>query len=128
METPPKVDHDLHQILWNIVEFILKNIFGILSALAGILYQVHQMSGKFKRMSKAQCISSIIMWVIASMAIVIGLADMSMNRLFYGLTCWLTPIVIKPIADAVSIEITPFTTKLIKAIERIIETKIKNKS
>lgn len=78
-------------------------------------------------MSKDQCVSSIIMWIIASMAIVIGLADMSMNRLFYGLTCWLTPIVIKPIADAVSVEITPFTVKLIKAIERIIETKIKNK-
>jgi len=126
METPPKVNHEIHNLLWDIAEFIVRNLFGVLSALAGIAYQIYQMSGRTRRMSKMQCITSVFMWIISSIAIVVGLANTDMNKLFYGLVCWMTPICIKPIADTVSIKVSPLTEKIIKAVEKLLESKIKN--
>lgn len=126
METPPKVNHEIHNLLWDIAEFIVRNLFGVLSALAGIAYQIYQMSGRTRRMSKLQCVTSVFMWFIASMAIVIGLEGMGINKLFYGLVCWSTPLVIKPVADAISVRASPFTEKLITALEKLLQSKIKN--
>ena len=126
METPPKVNHEFQDLLWDVAEFIIRNLFGVLSALAGIAYQIYQMSGRTRRMSKLQCVTSVFMWFIASMAIVIGLEGMGINKLFYGLVCWMTPLVIKPVADAISIRATPFTEKLISSLEKLLQSKIKN--
>lgn len=128
METPPKVSHDVHDFLWVIAEFIVRNLFGVLSALAGIAYQVYQMSGRTKRMTRIQCVTSVLMWVIASMAIVIGLENAGINKLFYGLICWLAPIVVKPIADTVSVKASPLTVKIIRGIEKFIDSQSKKHS
>jgi len=122
METPQKVDHQIADILWDIAEFIVRNLFGVLSAMAGIAYQIYQMSGKTRRMSKIQCVTSVFMWFIASMAIVIGLEGAGINKLFYGLICWLAPIVVKPIADTVSVKASPFTEKLIRSGEKLLDS------
>ena len=120
METPPKVNHEIHNLLWDVAEFIIRNLFGVLSALAGIAYQIYQMSGRTRRMSKLQCITSVFMWFIASMAIVIGLEGMGINKLFYGLICWATPIIVKPIADTLSIKASPVTEKIIKGFAALL--------
>lgn len=122
METPQKVDHQIADILWDIAEFIARNLFGVLSAMAGIAYQIYQMSGKTRRMSKVQCVTSVFMWIIASMAIVIGMEGVGINKLFYGLICWATPIIVKPIADTLSIEASPVTEKIIKGFEKFIDS------
>lgn len=122
METPQKVNHEISNFLWDIAEFIIRNLFGVLSALAGIAYQIYQMSGRTKRMTRVQCITSVFMWFIASMAIVIGLEGVGINKLFYGLICWATPIIIKPVADTVSVKASPFTEKVIKSLEKIMES------
>lgn len=127
METPQKINHEIGDILYNIFEFILRNIFGMLSALAGIAYQIYQMSGRTKRMTRTQCISSVCMWFTASLAIVIGLENSDINKLIYGLVCWLAPVICKPIADVVSVNASPFTEKIIKSFERLITKKIENK-
>lgn len=128
METPPKVSHDLHDYLWDIAEFIIRNLFGVLSALAGIAYQVYQMSGRTKKMTRVQCVTSVLMWFIASMAIVIGLEGAGINKLFYGLICWLAPIVVKPIADTVSVKASPLTEKIIRGVEKFIDSQTKKKT
>ena len=122
METPPKIGHELSELLWSLFDFMIRNIFGILAAMAGIAYQIYQMSGRTRGMSKMQCITSVFMWFIASMAIVIGLEGMGINKLFYGLICWSTPIVIKPIADTLSIKASPVTEKIIKGFEKFIDS------
>jgi hypothetical protein len=122
METPPKIGHELSELLWSLFDFMIRNIFGILAAMAGIAYQIYQMSGSTRRMTKVQCVTSVLMWIIASMAIVIGLEGMGINKLFYGLICWSTPIVIKPIADTLSIKASPVTEKIIKGFEKFIDS------
>lgn len=126
METPQKVSHEIGNLLWDIAEFLVRNLFGVLSALAGIAYQIYQMSGRTKRMTKLQCVVSVCMWFLASLAIVVGLEGMGINKLFYGLICWLAPIVAKPIADTVSVHASPFTEKVLRSIEKVIQSKVKN--
>lgn len=125
METPPKISHEISEFLWNIFEFFVRNLFGVMSALAGIAYQIYQLSGNMKRMTRTQCVTSIFMWFFISGAVVIGLENAGINRLFYGLICWLAPIVMKPIADTVSIKISPFTESVIKSIEKLLKSKLK---
>jgi hypothetical protein len=122
METPQKVDHQIADILWDIAEFIVRNLFGVLSAMAGIAYQIYQMSGRTRSMTKVQCVTSVFMWIIASMAIVIGMEGVGINKLFYGLICWATPIIVKPIADTLSIKASPVTEKIIKGFEKFIDS------
>lgn len=122
METPPKINHELRELLWAGLEFIIKNIFGLLSALTGFIYSVYRLSDRFKRMTKIQCITSICMSITASIAMVIGLAGVDMNRLLYGFLCWATPFVIKQIADIVSIRISPITEKAVKYVERFVDS------
>lgn len=117
-----QIDHDFNGFLWNAFDFILRNLFGILSTLVGFAYQIYQMSGRTRRMTKWQCISSVFMWLIASIAIVIGLEDANINKLFYGFICWLTPIVVKPIADTASIRISPLTDKVFNSLEKLIDS------
>lgn len=126
METPQKVSHEISNILWDIAEFLIRNLFGVLSALAGIAYQIYQMSGRTKRMTKLQCIVSVCMWFLASLAIVVGLEGMGINKLLYGLICWLAPVICKPIADTVSVRASPFTENVIKALEKLVQSRIKN--
>ena len=121
METPQKVNHEISNFLWDIAEFIIRNLFGVLSALAGIAYQIYQMSGRTRRMTRVQCITSVFMWFVASMAIVIGLEGVGINKLFYGLICWATPIIVKPVADTLSVKASPVTEKVIKSCEKILE-------
>lgn len=122
METPQKVNHEISNFLWDIAEFIIRNLFGVLSALAGIAYQIYQMSGRTRRMTRVQCITSVFMWFVASMAIVIGLEGVGINKLFYGLICWATPIIVKPVADTLSVKASPFTEKVIKSGEKILDS------
>jgi len=119
--------HKIEDYFYDILEFIVRNSFGILSALAGILYQVYQMSGRTKRMTRIQCISSVLMWFISSIAIVIGTENLEINKLFYGLICWATPIIVKPIADTLSVKASPITEKILKSIESLIDSYIKRK-
>lgn len=122
METPQKVNHEISNFLWDIAEFIIRNLFGVLSALAGIAYQIYQMSGRTRRMTRVQCITSVFMWFVASLAIVIGLEGVGINKLFYGLICWATPIIVKPVADTLSVKASPFTEKVIKSGEKILDS------
>jgi len=110
----------------DILDFFFRNIFGFLTTMTGIAYQVYQMSGRKKRMTRMECVMSIVMWIMSSFAIVVGLADSHMNRMLYGLVCWLTPLIVKPVADAISIRATPFTIKILATLEKVVETKIKN--
>ena len=125
MDTPPKINHEVSEVAWQLFDFIIRNLFGILSAMAGVAYQIYQMSGRTTRMTKMQCIMSVFMWLIASLAIVVGLSNSDIHKLFYGLICWLTPITVKPIADTFSVKASPFTEKIIKALESLVESKIK---
>lgn len=77
-------------------------------------------------MTKTQCVASVMMWFISSMAIVIGMENVGINKLFYGLICWATPIVIKPIADTISVKASPVTEKIVKALESLLTAHIKN--
>ena len=121
METPQKINHDFDDILWSIIEFIIRNSFGILSALAGFVYQIYQMSGKKRNLTRVQCIFSVILWAISGIGIVIGLNGVEMNRLFYGAVCWATPIVIKPFADKVAEHAPTIGNKIMKLIESLID-------
>lgn len=125
METPPKVSHEFNELMWDLFDFMIRNLFGILSALAGVAYQIYQISGRTRRMTKSQCITSVIMWLVASCAIVIGLSGSDINKLFYGLICWMTPIVVKPIADTLSVKASPITEKVIKGVEKFIDSQTK---
>jgi hypothetical protein len=126
METPPKISHEIAEILWSIFDFIVRNLFGILATMAGIAYQIYQMTGRTRRLTKMQCVASVFMWFIASFAIVVGLSDSEMNRYVYGLVCWLAPVIVRPIADTVSVNASPITEKIIKALGNLFVNKVNN--
>lgn len=126
METPPKIGHNFNDLLWDVAEFIIRNIFGILSALAGFVYQIYQMSGRKNTLTRAQCITSVILWAISGIGIVIGLNGVELNRLFYGVICWATPIVIKPFADKIAEHAPTIGTKIMLIIEGMIDSRKKD--
>lgn len=122
-KTPAEVNN-----FWiDLLEFILRNLFGFITTLAGIAYQVYQMTGRGKRLTRSQCISSVLMWVLSSFAIILGLADANINKLFYGLACWLTPIIVKPVSDAVSVKAGPIAERMLDSIAKFFEAWIKSK-
>lgn len=84
------------------------------------------MTGKTKRMTRAQCILAVTMWSISGIAVVIALNHVNMNRLFYGLVCWATPIVIKPFADKLAENAPNLAQKLVGVLDYFIDCK-KNK-
>ena len=67
------------------------------------------------------------MWVLSSFAIIVGLADANINKLFYGLACWLTPIIVKPVSDAVSVKAGPIAERMLDSIAKFFEAWIKSK-
>lgn len=122
-KTPSEVNN-----FWiDLLEFISRNLFGFITTLAGIAYQVYQMTGRGKRLTRSQCISSVLMWVLSSFAIIVGLADANINKLFYGLACWLTPIIVKPVSDAVSVKAGPIAERMLDSIAKFFEAWIKSK-
>ena len=108
----------LNDLFIDFLDFFLRNIFGFLTTLTGIVYQIYQMSGKTKRMTKMQCVMSVIMWIISSFAIVVGLSGSDMNRMIYGLICWATPLAVKPISDMISIKAGPMAEHLLNALDK----------
>lgn len=115
----------INDFLIDILDFFFRNIFGFLTTMTGIAYQVYQMSGRAKRLTMMQCITSVVMWIVSSFSIVIGLADTEINRMFYGLICWITPIAVKPIADAVSEKAGPIAEKVLNALGNVAEGIVK---
>jgi hypothetical protein len=111
----------------DILDFFFRNMFGFLSAMTAFAYQIYQMSGRAKRLTKMQCITSVVMWIVSSFAIVVGLADSNMNRMLYGLLCWLVPLIVKPVADAVSEKATPIAEKVLNALGNVAESIVKKK-
>ena len=121
-----KETHDLHSIGYNVLDFILRNVFGLLCLLSGITYQVYQMTNKSQNLSRAQIILSIILWAVSGCAIVYALSELQMNKLIYGFICWATPIVIKPFADKVAEHAPNMSEKLVGWLEYFIERKKKD--
>jgi len=117
----------LNELAIDAIDFILRNIFGFLSAMTAFAYQIYQMSGRAKRLTRMQCITSVVMWIVSSFAIVVGLADSNMNRMLYGLLCWLVPLIVKPVADAVSEKATPIAEKVLNALGNVAESFVKKK-
>lgn len=116
METPqsPKEEHiDLLKV---IVNFVSRNAFGILCFIAGFIYQLYKVSGMERTLTFMQTVYSVTMWLFGGMAVIYGLGGIEMNKFFYGLACWATPIIIKPIADAVAENAKPVSEKVIKAL------------
>lgn len=126
METPPKISHDPNHYSWVVFDFIVRNAFGLLTFLAGFVYQVYQMSGRRKRLTRAQCIMSVIMWFISGIAVVIALSNINMNKLIYGIVCWMTPIMFKPFADALAEHSPRIAEKVMIYIESMVDKKTKN--
>ncbi len=122
-QTPDKIN----DFLIDILDFFFRNIFGFLTTITGIAYQIYQMSGRAKRLTKMQCITSVCMWIVSSFAIVVGLAESEINRMLYGLICWITPIAVKPIADAVSGKAGPIAEKVLNALGNVAESIVKKK-
>ena len=108
-----------------IMDFAIRNSFGIICFLSGLTYQIYQMTGKTKRMTRAQCILAVTMWSISGITVVIALNNIEMNRLFYGLICWATPIVIKPFADKLAENAPNLAQKLVGWLDYFIERKQK---
>lgn len=115
----------INDFLIDILDFFFRNIFGFLTTMTGIAYQVYQMSGRAKRLTRMQCITSVCMWIVSSFAIVVGLADTEINRMLYGLICWITPIAVKPIADEVSEKAGPIAEKVLNALGNVAEGIVK---
>lgn len=125
METPPKINHDPNSPIWVIVDFLLRNAFGFLAFLAGFVYQIYQMSGRSKRLTKAQCIMAVIFWFISGITVVIALDHVVMNKLMYGVVCWATPIAIKPFADKLAEHSPRLAEKLLTWLESFVDKKSK---
>ena len=66
------------------------------------------------------------MWFISGIAVVIALSNINMNKLIYGITCWATPIVIKPFADALAEHAPKIAEKAMMWIEAMVDKKTKN--
>lgn len=118
--------HDIHKLGWGIIDFCIRNIFGILCFLSGFTYQIYEMSGKKKELRIGQRVISILFWAISGGAIVIGLSGLHMNKLLYGFVCWATPIVIKPFADKVAEHSPNLGEKLMVLIEFFVDRKKKD--
>lgn len=127
METPEKISHDPNHIFWMIFDFIVRNAFGLLTFLAGFVYQVYQMSGRSRLLTRAQCIMAVILWLVSGVAVVVALTNVEMNKLVYGVVCWATPIVIKPFADKLAEHAPNVAEKLLMWIELLIDKKTKEK-
>ncbi len=127
METPEKISHDPNHIFWTIFDFIVRNAFGLLTFLAGFVYQVYQMSGRSRLLTRAQCIMAVILWLVSGVAVVVALTNVEMNKLVYGVVCWATPIVIKPFADKLAEHAPNVAEKLLMWIELLIDKKTKEK-
>jgi hypothetical protein len=127
METPEKISHDPNHFFWVIFDFIVRNAFGLLTFLAGFVYQVYQMSGRSRVLTKAQCILAVILWLVSGVAVVVALTNVEMNKLIYGVVCWATPIVIKPFADKLAEHAPNVAEKLLVWIELLIDKKTKEK-
>lgn len=115
-----KVGQHPDSIGWKLIDFTIRNSFGLLCFLSGITYQIYQMTGKTKRLTRAQCIMAVIMWAISGITVVIALNGMQMNKLMYGLICWATPIVIKPFADKLAEKAPNLSEKLVGWIDYLI--------
>lgn len=116
-----KVSHD--GIGVKIADFVLRNGFGLLCFLSGLTYQIYQMTGRTKRLTRAQCIMAVTMWALSGIAVVIALNGIEMNKLIYGLVCWATPIVIKPFADKVAEKSPVLSEKIIGWLESMFDRK-----
>lgn len=127
MESPEKISHDPNHIFWTIFDFIVRNAFGLLTFLAGFVYQVYQMSGRSRLLTRAQCIMAVILWLVSGVAVVVALTNVEMNKLIYGVVCWATPIVIKPFADKLAEHAPNVAEKLLMWIELLIDKKTKEK-
>lgn len=127
METPPKISHHFSDWLWDFAELVMRNSFGFLTFLAGLVYQFHQMMGKSRRLKRSQCILSVILWAISGITVVIALDGIEINKLIYGIICWATPIVIKPFADKVAEHAPNLADKLLVWLESFIDKKSKEK-
>lgn len=114
-----------HDIGYKILDFTIRNSFGLLCFLSGLTYQIYQMSGKTKRLSRPQCIMAVTLWAISGITVVIALSDLAMNKLMYGLICWATPIVIKPFADKVAEKSPGLSEKVVGWIDALLERKKK---
>lgn len=127
METPSKIPE--HSDLINqIIEFVIKNIFGIIMTFGGIAYELYKMYGHGPReLSKPQVILSVLLWILASLGIVIGLGEANIHKLLYGLLCWTTPIMAKPISESVSLKATPIAMKVLNALEMALDKYLKKK-
>lgn len=127
METPPKITHDANSFIWVIIDFLIRNAFGFLTFLAGFVYQIYQMTGRTKRLTRAQCIMAVTLWFISGITVVIALNGIEMNKLLYGVVCWATPIVIKPFADKLAQHAPNLADKLLVWVETFVDKKVKNK-
>jgi hypothetical protein len=128
METSSKIPEHPDLII-QIIEFVIKNIFGIVMTLGGIAYELYKMSGKDVRdLSRTQITLSVLLWILASLGVIIGLAEVNIHKFLYGLLCWTTPIMAKPISESVSIKATPITMKVLNALESAIDKYIKKKA
>ena len=83
------------------------------------------MSGRSKRLTRAQCIMAVMMWFVSGITVVISLNGVVMNKMVYGVICWATPIVIKPFADKVAEHAPNIAEKLLNWIESLIDKKTK---
>lgn len=66
------------------------------------------------------------MWFISGIAVVIALSNINMNKLIYGIVCWMTPIMFKPFADALAEHSPRIAEKVMIYIESMVDKKTKN--
>lgn len=107
-------------VLLSIVQFIVKNILGILSVMFGIVAKVYIVRRQAKRISKWQCIFSVIMSGLAGTIAYCAVGDMTISVWQKATITGFTPIVIEPVVLRVLIWIDPIIDSIGKLLKKLI--------
>ncbi len=127
MEQTPKYNSDIMTAFNTVMTFLLKNALGIMASIFGITYTYNQMAGKFKRMSRVECITSFMLAILTAFITVIMLADSALPRIVYGIICMVAPFVSKPIADVISSKATPTMIAVMDGVIDFVKSWFKSK-
>ena len=117
MDIKTNHNYDNHDILLSIFQFVAKNILGLLSIMFGVVAKVYIIRRQAKRISKSQCIFSVIMAGLAGSVAYCAVVDMSLAVWHKAVITGFTPIVIEPVVLRVLMHINPFLDKLTSWIE-----------
>ena len=121
MDIRPTNDHiDWGGVILSIIQFVVKNILGILSVMFGIVAKVYIVRRQSKRISKWQCVFSVFMSGLAGTIAYCAVSGMGIAVWQKATITGFTPIVIEPVVLRTLIWIDPIIDSIGKALKKLI--------